>query len=101
MGRKEGQLEYGTVISVEHTKPYDPGVQPLILLTIGDTMLAMSVEDANRTADELQKESIRNPGEEQSIVYKMGANDWQMSGNAALRMAAALRNEIAVVLGGV
>lgn len=100
MSIREGQLEYGAVISVEHTRPYDPGVQPLILLTIGDTMLAMSVEDANRRADELHRESIKNPGEEQTIIYKIGANDWQMSGDAALRIATALRNEIAVVLGG-
>ena len=94
------QLQFGTPITVLSTKPYDPTVEPLIVLTIGDTSWALALNKAMCIAADLQDKADKNPGTEQTIVYTIGNTSWGMSGDAASRIATALENEIAEV-GGV
>ncbi len=79
------------------TKPSDPKVTPLIVLTIGDTSWAMTMVESSEVATELRAkaESTNRSGEK--IVLRSGETAWDMSSAEAMRIGRALEDEMLVV----
>ena len=88
------QPEIGTQITVLSTKPDDPTVKPLVILTIGDTSRVMSLNEASTVAADLRSKVRGDTGSVQKIILKSGDAEWGMSFAAALRIATALENEV-------
>ena len=75
-----GEGEQGAVISVAMTTPDSPFDAPLIVLTVNDNAVAMSIEDAEQLADEVPR----------TMRLKVGDTWWEMPSDAAHRISVAL-----------
>jgi hypothetical protein len=75
-----GDANQGAVISVAATTPGSAGSLPLIVLTVNDDALAMSMEEAEQLADELPR----------TMRLSMNGVWWEMPSDAANRISVSL-----------
>ena len=75
-----GEADQGAVISVASTTPGSVGSPPLIVLSVNDDALAMSIEEAEQLADELPR----------TMRLNMNGVWWEMPSDAANRISVAL-----------
>jgi hypothetical protein len=75
-----GEADQGAVISVASTTPGSVGSPPLIVLSVNDDALAMSIEEAEQLADELPR----------TMRLSMNGVWWEMPSDAANRISVSL-----------
>ena len=90
--------EAGTTISVISTLPGDTSVQSLIILSIGDTSWAMSLDDSRKVVHDLRSKAQGHQEMGGNVVLQSGDAVWEMSSEAALRVAEGIEGEILKVL---
>ena len=84
----------GTVITVLSTKPDDPGVAPLIVLSMGETARVMTLSEATEISKELRNKVQGSGGSDDMVVLKSGEAQWEVTVEAALRIATALDDQV-------